>query len=129
MPAYTLRKATTKSYEDVLARVPELLKAEGFGVLTEIDVKATFKQKIGAEFRKYKILGACNPKYAHKVLSADLEIGAMLPCNVIVYEGDDGKAVILAIDPTQTMAGVDPAVAETARLVRESLARVLSKIE
>jgi uncharacterized protein (DUF302 family) len=128
MPGYTLRKVTTTSYEDVLARVPDLLKAEGFGILTEIDVKATLKQKIGADFRRYKILGACNPKYAHRVLSADLEIGAMLPCNVVVYEGDDGKAVVLAIDPSQTMAGANPAVAETATIVRESLARVLAQL-
>ncbi len=129
MPGFTLRKETRSSYEDVLARVPELLKAEGFGVLTEIDVKATLKAKIGADFRKYKILGACNPQLAHKVLSADLEVGAMLPCNVVVYEGDDGKAVVLAIDPTQAIAAANPAIRPVADEVKARLGRVLSRLE
>ncbi len=129
MPGFTLRKTTRSSYDDVLARIPELLKAEGFGVLTQIDVKETMKQKIGADFRKYKILGACNPQLAHEVLVADLEVGAMLPCNVVVYEGDDGKAVVLAIDPTQTVAAANPAIRPVADEVRERLGRVLARIE
>ena len=129
MPGFTLKKSTQQSYEEVLARIPELLKAEGFGVLTQIDVKETMKQKIGADFRKYKILGACNPQLAHQVLSADLEVGAMLPCNVVVYEGDDGKAVVLAIDPTQAIAAANPAIRPVADEVKERLGRVLSRIE
>ena len=129
MPSFTMRKVTRSSFEDVLARIPELLKAEGFGVLTQIDVKETLKQKIGADFRKYKILGACNPQLAHKVLMADLEVGAMLPCNVVVYEGDDAKAVVLAIDPTQTVAAANPAIRPVADEVRERLGRVLARIE
>ena len=129
MAEFTLKKATQRSYDEILAQVPELLKAEGFGVLTEIDVKATMKQKIGVDFRKYKILGACNPQLAHRVLSVDLEVGAMLPCNVVVYEGDDGKAVVLAIDPTQAIAATNPAVRPIADMVRERLERVLSRID
>ena len=129
MPGFTLKKTTRGSYEDVLARIPDLLKAEGFGVLTEIDVKATMKQKIGVDFRKYRILGACNPQLAHQVLSADLEIGEMLPCNVVVYEGDDGKAVVLAIDPSQAIAAANPGVRPVADIVKERLARVLSRLE
>jgi len=129
MPGFTLKRPTHQSYEEVLARIPELLKAEGFGVLTQIDVKETMKQKIGADFRKYKILGACNPQLAHKVLSIDLEVGAMLPCNVVVYEGDDGKAVVLAIDPTQAIAAANPAIRPVADEVKERLGRVLSRIE
>jgi len=129
MPGFTLKRTTQRTYEEVLARIPELLKAEGFGVLTQIDVKETMKQKIGADFRKYKILGACNPQLAHKVLSADLEVGAMLPCNVVVYEGDDGKAVVLAIDPTQAIAAANPAIRPVADEVKERLGRVLSRIE
>jgi uncharacterized protein (DUF302 family) len=125
MPGFTLKKVTRSTYEDVLARLPDLLKAEGFGVLTEIDVKATMKQKLGADFRKYKILGACNPQLAHRVLSADLEVGAMLPCNVVVYEGDDGHAVVLAIDPMQAIAVANPAIRPIAETVRERLERVL----
>ena len=129
MPGFPLKKVTQRSYDDALARVPELLKAEGFGVLTEIDVKATMKQKIGVDFRKYKILGACNPQLAHQVLSADLEVGAMLPCNVVVYEGDDGKAVVLAIDPTQAIGAANPAIRPIADAVKERLERVLSRID
>ncbi len=128
MPGFALRKATQTTYDEALARIPDLLKAEGFGVLTRIDVKDTMKQKIGAEFRKYQILGACNPQIAHKVLSSDLEVGVMLPCNVVVYEGDDGKAVVLAIDPMKTVAAANPAIREFADEVQRRLARVLEKI-
>ena len=123
-----LRKDTQLSYDDVLARLPDLLKAEGFGVLTQIDVKETLKQKIGADFRKYKILGACNPELAHQVLKTELAVGVMLPCNVVVYEGDDRKAVVLAIDPLQTVAAANPAVKQFAEIVRERLAKVLERI-
>lgn len=128
MPGFTLRKNTQSSFDDVLGRIPELLKAEGFGILTQIDVKETMKQKIGVDFRRYQILGACNPQYAHQVLSADLEVGAMLPCNVVVYEGDDGKAVVMAIDPMQTMAAANPAVRAVAEQVRQRLERVVSRV-
>ena len=129
MPGFTLRKNTNRSYEEILARIPELLKAEGFGILTQIDVKETMKQKIGADFRKYKILGTCNPQLAHHVLSADLDVGTMLPCNVVVYEGDDGHAVVLTIDPMQVVAAANPAITPVAAQVRERLERVLSRLE
>jgi uncharacterized protein (DUF302 family) len=123
-----LRRDTRASYEDVLARLPELLKAEGFGVLTEIDVKATMKQKLGADFRKYKILGACNPQIAHQVLSVELAIGVMLPCNVVVHEADGGGSVVLAIDPLQTIAAKDARLEPFASEVRTRLARVLDRL-
>ncbi len=129
MPGFTLKKMSQGSYEDALARLPELLKAEGFGILTQIDVKETMKQKLGADFRKYKILGACNPQLAHEVLSTDLEVGTMLPCNVVVYEGDDQKAVVLAIDPTQAIAAANPALQPVADEVKARLARVLARLE
>ncbi len=128
MPGFTLKKTTNTTCQDVLARIPDLLKAEGFGILTRIDVQATLKEKLGAEFRPYQILGACNPRIAHKVLGTDLEVGAMLPCNVVVYQGDDGHAVVLAIDPMQTVAAANPAITEFATEVRNRLARVLDKI-
>jgi len=128
MPGFTLQKKTELRFEDVLARLPELLQAEGFGVLTQIDVKETLKQKIGVDFRRYRILGACNPRFAHQALSADLEVGAMLPCNVVVYEGDDGKAVVMAIDPMQTMAAANPQVRAVAEQVRERLERVVARV-
>ncbi len=128
MADFGIRKRTRSSYEEVLEKLPELLKAEGFGVLTQIDVKETLKQKLGVDFRRYKILGACNPPLAHRALQAELEVGVMLPCNVIVYEGDDGKAVVTAIDPVQTVAAANDKLAPIAREVRERLARVLEKV-
>lgn len=127
MPGFTLKKATERTYDEVLAQLPELLQAEGFGVLTQIDVTATMKQKLGVDFRRYRILGACNPRYAHQALSADLEVGAMLPCNVVVYEGDDGRAVVMAVDPMQTIAAASPAIREVAQQVRAGLERVVAR--
>ncbi len=123
-----IRKTVDARYDDVLARIPGLLQAEGFGVLTRIDVKQTLKEKIGVDFRRYQILGACNPKLAHQALSAQLGIGVMLPCNVTVYEGDDGRTVVTAVDPLQTVAAADPALKPIADQVRERLARVLEKV-
>lgn len=93
------------SYDEAIAAVTAALKEEGFGVLTEIDVQATLKKKLDADFRKYVILGACNPKLAHQALSTELEIGLLLPCNVIVYEADDGGSVVSIVNPL-TMLGV-----------------------
>ena len=130
MSTFGIRKALRATYDEALARVPEALKAEGFGVLTEIDVQSTLKQKLGVDFRRYKILGACNPPLAHEALQAELEIGLMLPCNVVVYEGDDGKAVVLAIDPTKTLViSGNPKLEELAEAVREKLSRAIEKLE
>ena len=96
---YGISVETAKPYEEAVAGVKEALKAEGFGVLTEIDVRETMKQKLGVDFRHYDIIGACNPPLAHKALSADVDIGLLLPCNVVVYEGESGKCTIAAIDP------------------------------
>jgi uncharacterized protein (DUF302 family) len=113
-------------YDDVLVQVPERLKAEGFGVLTRIDVKATLKEKLGVDFRRYQILGACNPNFAHKALGLDLGAGVMLPCNVLVYEADDGTTVVTAVDPMQTLAAHDPRFVPLITDVREKLGRALS---
>ena len=130
MTTFGMTKMLRASYDQALARVPEALKAEGFGVLTEIDVQSTLKQKLGVDFRRYKILGACNPPRAHEALQADLEIGLMLPCNVVVYEGDDGKAVVLAIDPTKTLATTgNPKLEELAEAVKQKLTRALERLE
>lgn len=128
MTTFGLRKALDASYDEALARVPEALKAEGFGVLTEIDVRATLKQKLGVDFRRYKILGACNPSLAHQALSTELELGVMLPCNVVVYEGDDGRAVVLAIDPAQTIAATG-ALAGLAATVKGKLQAALDRLK
>ena len=130
MNDFGMRKVLRATYDEALARVPEALKTEGFGVLTEIDIAATLKAKLGVDFRRYKIFGACNPPLAHRALTAELEIGLMLPCNVIVYEGDDGRAVVAAIDPVRTIASVSvPALTEIATTVRDKLQKVLALLE
>ena len=127
---FGIRKSLRATYDGALALVPEALKSEGFGILTEIDVQSTLKQKLGVDFRRYKILGACNPPLAHEALEADLEVGLMLPCNVVVYEGDDGKAVVLAIDPTWTVAATGNAkLVELAETVKQKLTRALANLE
>lgn len=122
-----MKKVVATDYDATLAALPEALKAEGFGVLTEIDVQSTLRAKLGVEFRRYKILGACNPPLAHQALSADLGAGVMLPCNVTVYE-DAAGTVVTAIDPMQTFAAADPALRPIAEQVRGKLARVLDRL-
>ena len=130
MTTFGIRKDLRATYDEALARVPEALKSEGFGVLTEIDVQSTLKAKLGVDFRRYKILGACNPPLAHEALKAELEIGLMLPCNVVVYEGDDGRAVVLAIDPTTTVAASgNEKLVEVAEVVKQKVTRALGKLE
>lgn len=124
-----MAKETRRSYDEVLAKLPELLKAEGFGVLTRVDVQATLREKLGVDFRRYQILGACNPKFAHAALSTELGVGALLPCGVAVYERDGGGTTVRAVDPMQTIAAADPRLAEIAGQVRERLARVLAALE
>jgi uncharacterized protein (DUF302 family) len=128
MAEFGMTKVLTTGYEEALQRVPEALKAEGFGVLTEIDVRETLKKKLGVNFRRYKILGACNPPLAHEALSKELNIGVLLPCNVVVYEGDDGKAVVTAVDPQQTVARERPELRGIADAVRGKLERVLASL-
>jgi uncharacterized protein (DUF302 family) len=125
-----IKKPLRASYEQALARVPEALKAEGFGVLTEIDVQGTLRDKLGVEIRRYKILGACNPPFAHQALQLNLQAGVMLPCNVVVYEDDDARAVVLAVDPTRAAAAAgDPRLAELAEMVKQKLTRALARLE
>jgi len=103
---YYFDKTLTCSFEEAIERVTKELKKEGFGILTEIDVQATLKKKLDVDFRKYRILGACNPSFAHKALQAELQIGSMLPCNVVVMEKDDGKINVSAVDPLSSMMAV-----------------------
>lgn len=126
--SFTMQKVLASGYDEALGKVTEALASEGFGVLTEIDVAKTLKAKIGVDFRRYKILGACNPPLAHEALSSSLEVGAMLPCNVIVYEGDDGHAVVHAIDPLRTVAAAEPSLAPLASRVHDKLERVMHKL-
>ena len=126
---YGFGRELEMSYEQALEKVPAALKEQGFGVLTEIDVKNIMKEKLGEDFRKYKILGACNPPFAHKALSAELEIGLLLPCNVIVYENDEGKATVMAMDPEAALGIVDnPGVKEVAAKVKEKVKSALDSL-
>jgi uncharacterized protein (DUF302 family) len=123
-----IKKTLSIGYEHALVQLPEALKSEGFGVLTEIDVRDTLKKKLDADFRRYKILGACNPPLAHRALTAEIDVGIMLPCNVVVYESDDGKTVVNAIDPMQTIAAQQVALQPIAEEVRARLTRVLDRL-
>lgn len=118
------------SYEEALSRLPEALKKEGFGIITQIDVQETFKAKLGVDFRRYRIFGACNPSFAHTALQKDPRIGVLLPCNVVLYEKDDGKAMLGAVDPMQTLGASSDAggLADVAREVGARLERVLGDL-
>lgn len=129
MTTLGIQKTLDIGFDAALARVPEALKAEGFGVLTEIDVKETLKKKLDVDFRRYRILGACNPPFAHKALEHSLDVGMLMPCNVIVYERDDGKTEVSAVDPMLTMAAQgDPAIRPLAAAVQEKLRKVIDSL-
>lgn len=126
--SYTLSGTTALSYDDAVARVRETLQDEGFGVLTEIDVKATLKQKLGEDVEPYVILGACNPPYAHQALGIEPELGALLPCNVVVYERG-GETHVSAVDPVAMLgivgnATLDPVAQEIRAKVERAVRRV-----
>lgn len=124
-----MKRMLSMSFEEALTKVPEALKTEGFGVLTEIDVQKTLEQKLQVAFRRYRILGACNPSFAHRALSVDLDAGVMLPCNVVVYETDDGRTAVTVVDPFQTLARDSSQLHELAVNVREKLEHVLRRLE
>ncbi len=123
-----LRRVTDRSFADAEARVRETLAEQGFGVLTEIDVKATLKKKLDVDFRPYRILGACNPGFAHRALGHSLNVGTLLPCNVVVYEGDDGRTVLEAVDPVSMLPTGTPELEALAREVRDRLETALAAV-
>ena len=126
---YYFSKTVGLSFEDTITKVTEELKKEGFGVLTEIDVKATLKKKLDVDFRKYKILGACNPPFAYQALQSERMIGTLLPCNVIVQEADGGKTEVAAVDPIASMMAIEnPAFASIASEVQAKLKKVIEDI-
>ncbi len=124
--SYYFSKTILDSYENALERVIGSLKKEGFGVLTEIDVKETLKKKLEVDFQKYKILGACNPPFAYKALKAENKIGTMLPCNVIVQEISEGEVEVAAVDPVASMRAIEnPDLFEIAKQIQEKLKKVV----
>ena len=128
MAEFKIQKKTRLGFEEAIAKVTEALKAEGFGILTQIDVQATLKEKLGADFRRYRILGACNPKLAYRALSMELDVGVMMPCNVVVYEVEDGTAVVTAIDPMATIASTHTGLNVIAGEVKFGLQRALAAV-
>lgn len=120
--SYHLSKKINSSFEDATTKVKEALQQEGFGVISEIDLKEKFKEKLQVDFRNYKILGACNPKLAHQAIQQEPNIGVMLPCNVLLQEHENGEVEVTAINPMETMAAVDnPNLSSLAEEVSQKL--------
>ncbi len=126
---YTFNTRLSTSFDEAVEKVREELSLEGFGVLTEIDVQATLKKKLDVDFKKYLILGACNPPFAYKALQAEDKIGAMLPCNVVVIEQEAGDIEVAAVDPVASMEAVsNPDLGSVAQEVRTKLQTVISRL-
>lgn len=129
MKYYFSKVLEGKTFDQAVERVTEELKKEGFGVLTEIDVQATFKKKLDVDFKKYKILGACNPQFAYQSISSEDKIGVFLPCNVVVEENPGGEIEVSAVDPVASMMSVqNDALGATAGEVRQKLIRVIENL-
>ena len=126
---YYFSKTIADNFDNAIQKVTEALKAEGFGILTEIDIKATLKKKLDVDFYNYKILGACNPPYAYKALLAENKIGTMLPCNVIVQEKEAGQVEISAADPVASMQAIEnDKLTAIAKEVRNKLRKVIDNL-
>lgn len=126
---YYFSKQINLSFDDAVAKITEDLKKEGFGILTEIDVKATLKKKLDVDFRNYKILGSCNPPFAYEALKNEPMIGTMLPCNIIVQEGENGKTIVAAVDPVASMQAVqNEKLGKIAHEVRDKLKNVINNL-
>jgi len=127
--SYYLGKVLPIGFDDALTRTIEALKKEGFGVITEIDVKETLKKKIGVDYPSYKILGACNPALAYEALKLEDKVGTMLPCNVVVRDTGNGQTEVAAIDPVASMQAIDnPELKRAAEKVRAMLKKVVAAL-
>ena len=126
---YYFSKVLTLGFEDAVQRTTEALKAEGFGIITEIDIKNTFKKKIGVDFRDYRILGACNPTLAHEALLLEDKVGTMLPCNVVVQDLGGGKTEVAAVDPVASMQAINnPRLRQAAQKVQAKLRKAVESL-
>jgi len=127
--SYYFSKLLGLPFDDAVLKVREELKKEGFGIMTEIDVKETLKKKLNVDFKRYRILGACNPSFAYQALQAEDKIGTMLPCNVIVQEALDGKTEVAAINPIASMQAIEnPKLRDVAEQVRNKLQKVIDNL-
>ena len=127
--SYYFSKTFDGGFEEAIEKVTAALKEEGFGILSEIDVKETLKKKLDVDFRNYKILGACNPSFAYKAFQTEDKVGTMLPCNVIVQETDDGKVEIAAVDPVASMQAIDNSqLGEVAQTIQGKLRSVIERL-
>lgn len=127
--SYYFSKTLNTDFDTAISRVTEELKKEGFGILTEIDVKETFKKKLDVDFRKYRILGACNPNFAFEAIKSEDNVGTMLPCNVVVQEHEDGKIEVSAIDPIASMMAIkNDSLGDVASSVSGKLRRVIENL-
>jgi len=127
--SYHISRTVALSFEDAVAKVISGLKGEGFGVLTDIDVRATLKEKLGVDFRKYRILGACNPRFAHEALAIEDRVGVLLPCNVVIQEHEPGRVEVSAVDPLSSMQVVgNPRLKGLGEKVREKLRAVIDAV-
>jgi len=126
---YYISRLLPVAFDEAVTRAREALKAEGFGILTEINVRETLKAKIGVDYPSYLILGACNPSLAHEALRLENKVGTMLPCNVVVRDAGDGQTEVAAIDPVASMQAIDnPALKEAAEVVRSKLRRMVAHL-
>lgn len=127
--SYHFSKTLDAPFDQAVAATREALAAEGFGVITEIDIRQTFKAKIGEEFRPYLILGACNPRLAFEALQLEDKVGAMLPCNVVVQQTADGRTEVSAVDPVASMQAIDnPALKDKAAMVADKLKATIGRL-
>jgi uncharacterized protein (DUF302 family) len=127
---FLAKKFANRTFQELDAKVREELKKEGFGVITEIDIKKTLKEKLDVDFRNYTIIGACNPAFAHKALQAEDKIGILLPCNVVIQEDKEGEIEVLAFDPASVMMNMEnPALEKLSGEVRDKLTNVLQSLD
>ena len=127
--SYTITTTVDGAFDDVIEATEAALSEEGFGILSDIDMGGTLEQKLDEEFRRYRILGACNPPLALEGLNAEIELGALLPCNVVVYEGEEGEIVVTAADPEELIDLTDnPELDDIAAEIRERIVRALDEV-
>ena len=124
----TIRRRVERPFDEVLARIPEVLREEGFGIVTQMDLQKIFAEKLGTPFRRYRVLGACNPGFAHRAVSEHPEVGVLLPCNVVVYETEQGFTDVIAVDPMAQLAKLEHDLSDLTVEVKHRLEKALENL-